>query len=157
MSLIAILRVFLFYLLAVLVATVLGCLVQTQINLAALQQMDVPISLTERLTSSWQDLLSFTRLFVFMVAAALLPALPVAAGLSRIFRPWRWLLFALAGAAGIWVAFKVADHYLPMPTFIAATRETYGLLAMMAAVAVGSWLFGYLTRPKSKRGLRVLG
>lgn len=157
MSLIATLRVFAFYLLAVLVATVLGCLVQTQINLAALQLMDVPISWTERLVSSGQDLLNFTPLFGIMVAVALLLALPVAEALSRIFRPWRWLLFALAGAAGIWVAFKVANYYLPMPTFIAATRDVYGLLAMMAAVAVGSWLFGRLTRPKNKRGLRVLG
>lgn len=157
MSFIAVLRIFVFYLLAVLVATILGCLVQTQINLAALQQLDVPISWSDRLTSSWQDLLNFTRIFGIMVAAALLPALPVAAVLSRIFRPWRWLLFALAGALGIWAAFIAANLYLPMPTFIAATRETYGLLAMMAAVAVGSWLFGYLTRPKSKRGLRVLG
>ena len=41
--------------------------------------------------------------------------------------------------------------------FIAATRETPGLLSLMAAVGLGSALFGRLTKPKARRGLRVLG
>lgn len=157
MSLVATLRVIAFYLLAVLVAAFLGCLVQTQIHLAALQQLEVPASATARLADTWPDLLSFAQLFLIMVAATLAVALPVAEGLSRVFRPWRWLLFALAGAGGIWLAFKVVGQFLPTYSFPAATLEMPGLLAIMASVGVGSWLFGRLTRPRGKRGLRVLG
>lgn len=155
--LITVLRVLFFFLVSLLVATVLGTLIQSQLNLFELQQLGTPISLEQRMVTSLRDLAGFTPIFALMVAATFIFALPVAAGMARIFKPWRGLLFALAGGVGIWVAFRVADYFLPMPTFIAATRETFGLLLMMAAVAVGSWLFGRLTRPAIKRGLRVLG
>lgn len=157
MSLVATLRIIAFYLLAVLVATFLGCLVQTQIHLAALQQLEVPASATARLADTWPDLLSFAQLFLIMVAATLVATLPVAELLSRIFRPWRWLLFVLAGAGGIWLSLVIMARFLPTYSFPAATLEMPGLLAIMASVGVGSWLFGRLTRPRGKRGLRVLG
>ncbi|SDT87761.1 hypothetical protein [Halopseudomonas salegens] len=155
--LLSLLRVLLFFLFAVIVATVLGTLVQTQLNLAALQMIGVEVGLADRLTTTWRDLLGFTPIFVALVAASLLCALPVAELLGRVFKPWRGVIYALAGAVGIKVAFDVADYLLPMPTFIAATRGLGGLLLMMVAVGVGSWLFGRLTRPVKKRGLRVLG
>ena len=157
MKLMTVRRIVFLYLLAVLVATLLGSLVQTQFNLAALQAMDVPVDLATRAQSSLHDLLTFTPIFVVMVAATLLLALPLAEALGRIFKPWRWLLYFLGGFVGIWAAFTLANTLLPMPTFIAATRETSGLLSMMAAVGLGSALFGRLTKPKARRGLRVLG
>ncbi|MEH6563909.1 MAG: hypothetical protein V7756_01085 [Halopseudomonas sp.] len=157
MKLASVLRILFFYLLSVVLATALGSLVQTQFNLLFLQEMDVVIDLPTRMTTSWHDLRGFTPIFVIMVAATLLLALPLAEALGRIFKPWRWLLYFLAGAGGIWVAFMLANYLLPMPTFIAATRVTAGLLCMMLAVGAGSWLFGRLTKPKARRGLRVLG
>ncbi|PAU88269.1 hypothetical protein CK507_06860 [Pseudomonas sp. WN033] len=157
MTLLSILRVILFYLLAVVVASVLGTLVQTQFNLAALRLIGTDIPVGVWLSTTLADLRGFAPIFALMVAVTLLLALPVAAGLGRIFKPWRGVLFFLAGAVGIKVAFDIADHLLPMPTFIAATRGLAGLLAMMLAVGIGSALFGRLTRPVNKRGLRVLG
>lgn len=154
MSPIAILRVIAFYLLAVLVATLLGALVQAQINLAALAE--APVSIGDRLAAAWQVLPGLLPVFAAMVAGTLVIVLPIAEALSRIFRPWRWLLFALAGAGGIWVAFKVVGSYLSLPE-ITAPGQTWQWLAMLVAVAVGSWLFGHLSRPKARRGLRVLG
>ena len=155
MSPVAVLRIIAFYILAVLVATVLGCLVQAQIHLAGLPPAEVPVSLTERLAAAWPDLLGFAKAFVMLVAAVFVCLLPVAAGLARIFRPWRWLLFALAGAGGVWAGFKLSQLYLP--GFIAAPEQGWGLAALLIAAAIGSWLFGQLTRPKARRGLRVLG
>src|SRR5690606_41017827 len=102
MSPVAVLRIIAFYLLAVLVATILGCLVQAQIQLAGMPPTEVPVSLTDRLASVWPDLLYFVKAFALLVAVAFVFLLPVAAGLARIFRPWRCLLFALAGAVGVW-------------------------------------------------------
>ncbi|WP_339842381.1 hypothetical protein [uncultured Halopseudomonas sp.] len=155
--LLTVLRVIFFYVIGVLLATVLGSIAQTQINLWELQQLAVSFPWAERLAVTLGDLAGFTPFFGVMVAVSFLVALPVAQGLGKIFKPWRWLLFFLAGAVGIWVACLVANYVLPMPTFIAATRETPGLLILMASVGIGSWLFGRLTRPPAKRGLRVLG
>lgn len=154
MSLVAILRVIAIYLLAVLVATILGGLVQAQIELATLAE--APTSFNERLAATWQLLPGLLPSFVAMLAASLLITLPIAEGLARIFRPWRWLLFALAGAGGIWAAFKLVGSLLPETT-ITAPGQTWQWPAMLVAVAIGSWLFGHLTRPKARRGLRVLG
>ena len=155
MSLVAILRVIAFYLLAVLVATILGSLVLAQINLAALAEPPTT-DMAGRLAATWQVLPGLLPTFAAMVAVALLITLPIAEALSRIFRPWRWLLFALAGAGGIWAAFKVVGVYMTLPT-ITAPGETWQWTAMLVAVAIGSWLFGHLSRPRAKRGLRVLG
>lgn len=155
--LLTILRMIFFYLICVLLATVLGTVVQTQLNMWELQQLGVPLPWSERLAVTLRDLGGFLPFFVVMVAVTFIVALPAAHGLGKIFKPWRWLLFFLAGAVGIWVAFLVANYVLPMPTFIAATRETPGLFIVMAAVGMGSWLFGRLTRPPARRGLRVLG
>jgi len=154
MSLVAILRVIAFYLLAVLVATILGSLVLAQINLAALAEP--PTDMAGRLAAIWQVLPGLLPPFAAMVAVALLITLPIAEALSRIFRPWRWLLFALAGAGGIWAAFTVAGTAAILPA-ISAPGETWQWVAVLVAVAIGSWLFGHLSRPKVKRGLRVLG
>lgn len=155
MSPVAVLRVIAIYLLAVLVAVVLGCLVQAQLHLAGAPAPQVPVSLTDRLTQAWPALLGFGQAFALLVAAAFIVLLPVAEGLSRIFRPWRWLLFALAGAGGVWVGFKLSASYVA--GFITPPAQDWGLAALLVAAAVGSWLFGRLTRPKARRGLRVLG
>ena len=155
MSLVAILRVIAFYLLAVLVATVRGGLVQAQVELAA-SLAEAPATFGERLAATWQALPGLLPSFVAMLAAAFVLTLPIAEGLARIFRPWRWLLFGLAGAGGIWAAFKVVGGWLP-DVAVTAPSQTWQWAALLVAVAIGSWLFGQLTRPKSKRGLRVLG
>ena len=154
MSLTAILRIIAFYILAVLVATILGALAQAQINLAALAEP--PTLLAERLSAGMTALPGLLPSFAAMVAATLLIFLPIAEVLARIFRPWRWLLFALAGAGGIWVAYKVVDTTLVLPE-ITAPSAGWQWAAVCVSVAIGSWLFGHLTRPRAKRGLRVLG
>lgn len=154
MSLVAILRVIAFYLLAVLVATILGGLVQAQVELTALTE--APAGFGERLAASWQVLPGLLPTFAAMLAAAFVVTLPIAEGLARIFRPWRWLLFGLAGAGGIWAVFKVAGAWLP-EVAVTTPSQAWQWVALLVAVAIGSWLFGQLTRRKAKRGLRVLG
>ena len=155
MSPIAILRIIAFYLLAVVVATILGGLVQSQIEIAALAE--TPLDLNERVAAGWPALLGLLPILAAILAVTLLITLPIAEALARIFRPWRWLLFALAGAGGIWAAYKLLPA-LPL-TLPSLTTPAGGWqwLALCVAVAIGSWLCGQLTRPKAKRGLRVLG
>lgn len=157
MSLISVLRVVLFFILALLVSVVLATLVQTQFNLYELQKIGTTILPADRIDATLKDLINFSPLMAVIVAATFIFALPVAEGVSRILKPWRLVVYFLAGAVGLWVAFQAVDWYAPPPVFIAATRELPGTLSMMAAVGVGSALFGRLVRPRARRGLRVLG
>jgi urea transporter len=157
MSLASVVRVILIYLLAVLVGTVLATIVQTQINVSDLQRTGIELSGSERMAMTGKDLLSFTPLMTLLTAVTYLFAFPVAELIGRILKPWRAVVYFLAGAVGIWVAFRITDMAAPPPTFIAATREIPGTLAMMAMAGLGAVLFALLTRPKARRGLRVLG
>lgn len=153
----SIVRIILVFLLAVLISVVLGTLVQTQVNLADLTAIDTPISTDDRLQATGHDLLRFTPLMTLLVGVSFLFALPAAEVVSRVLKPMRVIVFFLAGAVGILVAFRALDWYAPPPVLIAATREWAGTLAIMAVVGIGSALFGLITRPKARRGLRVLG
>ncbi|HDZ55013.1 MAG TPA: hypothetical protein ENI17_09015 [Pseudomonas xinjiangensis] len=157
MSVVSALRVTLIFLLAVLVATILATVVQTQVNLYDLEQIGTDISTADRLGTTGKDLINFFPLMCLLVTLSFIFALPAAELVGRILKPWRTVVYLLAGAVGIWVAFQAVNAYVPPPVFIAATRQSPGTLAMMAGVAIGSGLFALLTRPKARRGLRVLG
>ncbi|MCA1798976.1 MAG: hypothetical protein LC632_05815 [Xanthomonadaceae bacterium] len=134
-------RVLLSFVGAVLVATALGSIVQTQFNLAAISGLGVDISLGTRLATTLHDLGMFTPVFGTIVFATLLVALPLAALLARLMPALTGILFFAAGAVGIWVSFQLIDALLPMPTFIGATRSTVGTLTMMLAVGFATWVF----------------
>lgn len=126
---------------AVLLATALGSIVQTQFNLAAIAGLGIDVPLRARLATTLHDLGAFTPVFGILVTATLIVAVPVAGLLARLLPALTSLLFFAAGAVGIWVAFLVIDALLPMPTFIGATRGVAGTLAMMVAVGFATWLF----------------
>lgn len=134
------------FVLAVLLAAVLGSIVQTQYNLAMLQALGAPLPTAVRLRATGLDLLGFAPVFALLVAAGFLFALPAAAWLSRIL-PARWLLFCLAGALSILLAMSLANALAPMPTLISANRSLAGTLGLMACASLGALLFARLRRP----------
>lgn len=140
-----------YFLIAVLIATTLGSVVQTQFNVAAITALGVEITMLQRLVMTLHDLGSFTPIYGAMVAITLLFALPVAVLLARVWpRVYPWWFLA-AGALGILVAFLIANAALPMPTFIAATRGLGGLVMMMLSAALGAGAFGVLLRRRHAR------
>ena len=140
------------FLLAVLVAALLGSVIQTQFNLAALQAMGAPMPAEVRLRTTGQDLIGFTPAYAGIVCAAFLAALPVGAWLtrrlSRTLGPW---VLALAAVAGVGIALQVTDAVAPMPTLIAATRSTAGTAGMLLGAAVGGLLFALLRLRRRER------
>ncbi|WP_407294469.1 hypothetical protein [Stutzerimonas zhaodongensis] len=144
----AYLRAVLIFLLATAFATVLGSIIQTQINLAAIQGLGVPISLPVRLNATAHDLLGFTPAYAAIMAVTLLFAMPLASLASRLLPAWRLPLYFLAGGLGLLAAFQIADAVAPMPTLIAATRSAEGTAAMMLSGAFGGLLFATLRRPR---------
>ena len=135
------------FVLAWLLASAWGSLVQTHFNLRALARLGVEIPLQARALMSAQDLIGFGPIYAGVVLAAWLPAFGVALLLARRWPAWRSWLLPLAAGAGLVVALKFADAVAPMPVFIDATRGLGGLLAMAAGCVVAGILFERLSRP----------
>jgi hypothetical protein len=139
-------RLLLYFLLAVLLASAFGSLVQTQFNLAALQALGAPVPLDVRLRSSVLDLFGFGPLFALLVGCGFAAALPAAGLLGRLWPAGRWLLFAAAGALALLLAMMLVNALVPPPTLIAANRSLEGTLGLMAGGALGALLFAWLSR-----------
>jgi len=120
------------WLAAVITATVLGSIVQTQFNLASIASLDVAIPFGTRLLTTGQDILGFGRLYGVLVAVSYVIAFAVAALLARWLPLPRQALFVLAGATGIATLILLINAAVPM-TVIAATRSTLAVLLMALA------------------------
>jgi glucose/arabinose dehydrogenase len=142
--------VFLAFLAALITGTVLGTVVQTQINLLSLQNLGVVITPGARFIATTHDLRHFAPLYAVLFGVGFFVSLVAAAlTVSLASGRFRKLLFSLAAAIGLWAAFQAANAMAPMPTLIAATRTPFGLTAMLATAAVAGWLFALLSAPGS--------
>jgi len=138
-------KVVLAFITSLVVGTKLGSLIQTQFNLQALQALGVEIGMGTRLETSVQDLANFAPVYALLFGISFLFSLSIAYWVARLAgnlnRLW---VYPLATAVGLWVTLMVVNTLAPMPTLIAATRGTGGLLSMLAAAAVSGWLFARL-------------
>jgi hypothetical protein len=137
------LRLLLAWLVAAAVTAIVGSIIQTQFNLAAIAALGAPAGLGLRLQTTLQDLAGFAPLLGLVTAAGFLPAFLVAALLSRRWPRRRSLLYALAGAAAVSVAIAVMNAMLPI-TPIGATRSAWGLAALALAGLLGGRAFAAL-------------
>lgn len=128
------------FLLAVLVTTLIGTLIQTQINLAALGEIGVAIDASARLSTTGADLLGFTPSFGPIVAVGFLIAFLIAALIGRGWPQGKALLYPLAGFVAIITAMLLMAAIFKL-TPVAAARSTFGLIALGLSGAVGGWIF----------------
>ena len=136
---------------ALVVGAVAGTVIQTQFNLLALQQLGVTIGPQARWTATLHDLQHFSPVYALLFGASFMLSQPVAALLlARLPVGGGSMVFALAAAVGLWVALITANWLLPMPTLIAATRSTAGLVAMLLSAAAAGWLFARLTNSRGR-------
>lgn len=128
------------WLMAVLTATLLGSIVQTQFNLLSLVNLDVAIPLGTWLLTTVQDISSFGVLYAILVGIALAIGFSVAALLTRHFSVSRQFMFVLAGAVAVLVLLATLNAALPM-TPVAATRNSLALVLMALAGAPAGWVY----------------
>lgn len=148
-------KVVLAFVIALVVGSVLGSLVQTHFNLQALEALGVEITMATQLETSAQDLVNFAPLYAILFGISFLCSQGVAALVVRLSSNFsRLWLYPLAAAVGLWVTLKIVDTLAPMPTLIAATRGTGGLLAMLVTAAISGWLFAVLVNRPARRSRR---
>lgn len=124
---------------------ILGTLVQTQLNLQALQRLGVQINAGERLSTSLYDLAHFAPVYFILFGLSFLISQAIAVRLAP-----RKFWCTLGGALGLWATFKLVDSLVPMPTLIAATRDISGQLLMLIPAALSGYLFASSSTPKAK-------
>lgn len=130
----------------------LGSIVQTQVNLAAIVAMGAEVPPAVRLRTTGQDLLGFSRTMAPLAAATLLLALPVATWIARRLRRGRVVLCAIGTVVGFYAAIPIANAVASMPALIAATRGPLGMAAMALALGAGGATFGWWSGRRSRKG-----
>ncbi len=128
------------WLLAALLAYVLGSVFATQFILANVAAMGPEVDLAVRLQATGHDLVGLASSYLLLVAVAMLLGLPVAAGLARLLPAQRLWLYIAAGAVAVMAIHVLIKAVLGL-SGIAATRTLAGLLAQGVAGAVGGYLF----------------
>lgn len=140
-------RVVIAFLCAVLSGALVGSIVQTQFNLAALAELSVPITIDVRISTIIHDIIHFSPILAAMLGVVLLVALPVAGFVAHFIQGIERLWFTFAGFIGLLLCFAIVNELAPMPTFIAATRSWSGWLLMAATGGLAGWLFHRVWRP----------
>ncbi|MDL0432592.1 PQQ-dependent sugar dehydrogenase [Marinobacter sp. TBZ242] len=138
-------KVVLAFVIALLLGSVLGSLVQTQINLQALAGLGVEISPEVRLETTLADLINFAPLYAILFGLSFLVSQVAASLVVRLAgNSGRLWLHPVAAAVGLWATLRIVDALAPMPTLIAATRDTGGLMLMLLTAAISGWVFTVL-------------
>lgn len=137
---------FLPFLTALVLGVLLGSFVESQINLLALQNMGVAITMATRLQTTIHDLGNFSLTFAVIFGSSFVASQAVAWLFTRLTgAAWRTFWCTFGAALGLWATFKVVDMIAPMPVLIASTRTLGGMLSMLVAAAVSGAVFAKLS------------
>lgn len=139
------------FMLALVLASVLGSLVQTHLNLLAITQLIGAVSVADWLATCGFDLIHFAPLLALIYLPVLLVALVLLRFLPRRFllprnQHYRAFAFFLVPALLLYVALTAINWLAPMPTLIAANRDLLGTLLLMASLGLGGLWFSHLNQ-----------
>lgn len=140
-------KIVLAYIAAVVTAYVAAVLAYTQLNLANVVEMGLPVSFKDRIGAAGHDLIGMASLYLPIIAVALLLAFGFTAIVLRWVPQLRTLGYLLAGFVGIFVVDYALGALLTGGTHpLAVTRTTIGLLSQCLAGALGGYVFILLSR-----------
>lgn len=138
-----------FFLLALVAAAALGSVIQSVVNLLAIQQLTSAVSIKDGIAMIGFDL----RHFMPMLAAIFLPLILISLLftklLSRLLLKNHIVIAALLTAVVAWIALAVINHLAPMPTLIALNRSVGGTFALVSCAAMASALYCFLSRGRT--------
>lgn len=140
------LRLLLALLAAIIVATLLGAILQAQHTMAAMSEIGPPIAVGNRLATTFHDLVRFSPLYFLIVAPTFLVAFLVAELLAIKLPGYRLALILAASVVGLWAAFPLVDYLLMPATMITATRTGGGTALMVLGGLGGGVVYALLTR-----------
>lgn len=141
---------------AVVLATVVACIIGTQFVLAALSGVGVDIPIADRLATTWHDLVYFGFVpspafgfsYAVVIAIGLFIAFLVAAALSYFMPRFRIVIYTVAGGAAI-LTFLGSSYFVFGASMFAFAQTPMGLFTQAAAGAVGGWVFATYSKQET--------
>lgn len=140
----------------VVTAAAIGSVVQTQLNLARLAALDIPIGLATRLETTVFDLVNFMPVYAIIVALAFLIALLTAGAIARALDRGWFGLHVLAGFVAIATALGVMSLMLPV-TAISAARSATGFGLLCLGGGLGGWVYAHVLKRRGQGHFRQNG
>ena len=129
---------------AVIGAYVLGSVLATQVILAKVSSLGLPVTLRDRLHATGHDVLGMATSYLPLMLIAFLVAIPVAVYLGRLLPKKQALLFTLAGIVAV-IALHLTMKAVLGLNGVAAVREWHGLMLQGVAGGLGGYLFFVFT------------
>ena len=129
---------------AVIGAYVLGSVLATQVILANVSSLGLPVTLRDRLHATGHDVLGMATSYLPLMLIAFLVAIPVAVYLGRLLPKHQALLFTLAGVVAV-IALHLTMKAVLGLNGVAAVRELHGLVLQGGAGGLGGYLFFVFT------------
>ncbi|MEM1401980.1 MAG: hypothetical protein AAGG55_01505 [Pseudomonadota bacterium] len=129
---------------AVISAYLIGSVLATQVILAEVASLGLPITLRDRLHATGHDVLGLATSYLPLMLIAFVIAIPVASYLSRLLPKQQAALFSLAGIVAVTALHLIMEAVLGL-NGIAAVREWHGLVLQAAAGGIGGYLFFVFT------------
>lgn len=133
-----------YFLLVLALAAAAGSILQSLVNLAAINSLTAAVSWSDRISTLAFDL----RHFMPVLAAIFLPLLLVGLIVSALLQRWlsvsAYLLHFVITACVTLLALLLINQLAPMPTLIALNRTLGGTLALISCPALAAVLFHFL-------------
>lgn len=135
---------------ALFAAYLFGTLTYSQLILANLVEMGMPVDAGVRVETFWHDFTSMYDLYLPLIAVALLLGFLIAALILRWVPQIRVLGYVAAGFCAIWVMDTLLGAVLTGGTHpLVVTRTTVGLLSQCLAGGIAGWCFAFFSRRAS--------
>ncbi|PHS37188.1 MAG: hypothetical protein COA91_10775 [Robiginitomaculum sp.] len=138
-------KIFLVFILSVVVATLLATLFSSQFVIAGLAQAGAEISWGERLSMTLYDLGHLGRLYAIFIFIGLAIAFLAGGLVYRFAKTKRPLIYVVAGMACFVVMLYLMQAVFFGVPIIAGARSTLGLAFQALAGGLGGYVFARLT------------
>lgn len=138
------------YVVSVVALGVAATVLSSVMVLAMLEAVGADIGAGQAMSQIGYDLAGFAPLYSALIAVALAAAFIAAALVTRVLRPLRPVVFAVAGAVAMGVMLTLMEQVFFGVQLVAGARTTAGFLAQMGAGAAAGLIYAVLT-PGPKR------
>ena len=129
------------FLLALAVAYLIGTATYSQLNLASLIEMGMPVDSSVRWMTFWHDFTHMYDLYLVLLAVALLLGFGIATLILKWVPQLRTLGYVSAGFVAVFALDYLLGAVLTGGTHpLVVTRTTMGLLSQCLAGAVAGWV-----------------
>lgn len=145
-------RTLFMFFVSVLVATVIGSMVQTHYNLQPLASLGIDLQGVRAGTMARDVFSGFTPTYGgYIVLPALLVAFAVAAMISTRKPAWRTGLFVVGGYFAVLAAIPLVNFLSPVALLVGASRDVSANFWMATGGAIAGLLFALLTPTHARR------